>query len=117
MYELKPCPFCGSKAEWVQIKDTIGNDIITFWKIQCSKCKCSTYPHNYIGGKKEELIKQWNTRKPIDTLVKILDDEYDLSVKRFNGTRDYYYRGMGDALDHISTEIAELEKFHGREIK
>lgn len=51
--KLKPCPFCGGKAELVQhwIKK---NDI----KVQCTQCSTKT---GWWAGETAELIEQWNT--------------------------------------------------------
>ena len=59
--ELKPCPFCGSKARFVKVSDTMGSMKLTAWKVQCSKCWCSPYPNN-AHGDKHVVAQQWNTR-------------------------------------------------------
>ncbi len=50
--KLKPCPFCGSKAEAILV---YANE----WYVECTKCPCTM-----IGGyyTEEEAIKSWNTR-------------------------------------------------------
>ncbi|MGN0733702.1 MAG: Lar family restriction alleviation protein [Emergencia sp.] len=52
MTELKPCPFCGGKAEMVLF---IGN-----FGVGCTNCMGSMFPVN--GQTKEEAIKAWNRR-------------------------------------------------------
>jgi len=59
--ELKPCPFCGSEARFVEVSDTMGSMKLTAWKVQCSKCWCSPYPNN-AHGDKNVVAQQWNTR-------------------------------------------------------
>ena len=59
--ELKPCPFCGSEARFVEVSDTMGSMKLTAWKVQCSKCWCSPYPNN-AHGDKHVVARQWNTR-------------------------------------------------------
>ena len=61
MQKIKPCPFCGSKAKWVEVSDTMGDLLIKGYKLECSKCWCSPYPNNYTGNK-EDAIVVWNTR-------------------------------------------------------
>ena len=62
--KLKPCPFCGGKAE---IKQTGKNQLT----IKCGSCyikrvqKALRYPLDSI---KAGLIIHWNTRKPLDIL-------------------------------------------------
>lgn len=52
--KLKPCPFCGGKAEIIYSDYKI-NDV----RIQCIKCNVKT---SWWMGEMEELIEQWNTR-------------------------------------------------------
>lgn len=58
---LKPCPFCGGKANFQ------GNG---HW-ISCEDCLAETNYFDY----KEEAIKAWNTRKPMDRIVEQLEEE------------------------------------------
>ena len=51
--ELKPCPFCGSKAE---IYKYSGKDYHTVW-VGCSKCQVGT-PRVRV----EKAIEIWNRR-------------------------------------------------------
>lgn len=56
--ELKPCPFCGGKAERHTIEDeepsNAGGDVIC-----CSRCGASSHVE---FGRKENLVSVWNTR-------------------------------------------------------
>ena len=76
MSELKPCPFCGGKAQRITITDeaefaNVGGDIIT-----CTKCDCST---RVFFGEKEGIEDAWNRRiaalPPItaETVRRVLD--------------------------------------------
>lgn len=50
---LKPCPFCGSKPEMLEIY----HKSIKYYII-CKKCKIKTYEYDY----KLEAINVWNRR-------------------------------------------------------
>ena len=52
--KLKPCPFCGGKAELVHHECKI-NDI----RIQCTQCNIKT---GWWMGESVELIERWNNR-------------------------------------------------------
>ena len=64
--ELKPCPFCGGRAEKEWGIPSI------FW-IKCTGCGVEGSQH----GSLEEAIKAWNTRKPIDEVMERLEEERD----------------------------------------
>lgn len=59
--ELKPCPFCGSKARLVHTLDDE-------WYVECSQCDsegggfCSCLPSTWLYGTKQEAIEAWNRR-------------------------------------------------------
>lgn len=50
--KLKPCPFCGGKAEACQTYDGF------FWKVMC--CGCGNCTLKYVN--KEQAIDTWNRR-------------------------------------------------------
>jgi len=54
--ELKPCPFCGSKAELHMQNSTDPN---SFWFIRCSNDECLI--DTELDGR-DVIIKCWNTR-------------------------------------------------------
>lgn len=64
MSDLKPCPFCGGDAEWVDIHDdeygNTGGSVI-----ECMSCGASTHVE---FGFKENLTSAWNTRATPDPL-------------------------------------------------
>ena len=68
--KLLPCPFCGGEAiktafSWGNISDE--------YSIKCTICGAST-----TVLKSEEVIKAWNTRKPIDDIVeRLVEKSYD----------------------------------------
>lgn len=50
--ELKPCPFCGGKAE---VTVFLGN-----YMVACTACPASIFPCK--GMTKDEAVKTWNRR-------------------------------------------------------
>ena len=53
MQELKPCPFCGGKAEF----ETYGG---TACAVTCRKCRCGTPTVSLNDG--ERAVEAWNRR-------------------------------------------------------
>ena len=81
--ELKPCPFCGGKAE----------DLVydcEFW-INCMKCHNGTSPYD----SQEEAVKAWNTRHTLQP--KVSDKEI---------RKELTYRIAGMCINDRSTENA-----------
>lgn len=54
--ELKPCPFCGGKAEIISEETYSGHNL--FW-VECIECDCRT--SDYEDNEKE-AIESWNRR-------------------------------------------------------
>ena len=67
MAELKPCPFCGGEAKYMNI--TEGIFISRF--VTCTKCGIETKRNYFRRG---EAIKAWNTRKPMEAVVAELNE-------------------------------------------
>ena len=59
--KLKPCPFCGGEARWVNDDES--------W-IKCSYCGVETM---YFDDT-QEAIEAWNRREPIDEIVEQLEE-------------------------------------------
>ena len=55
MYDLKPCPFCGSKR--VAVSETMSVNIPYY--VRCCTCECRTMPFET----EVEAVRMWNTRK------------------------------------------------------
>jgi len=53
--ELKPCPFCGSKAE-------IKRYDCSLTYVKCSNNKCLVEPCTVFCRSREQAIRIWNTR-------------------------------------------------------
>ena len=83
-YVLKPCPFCGGKAEFITIHNKSNHTSVGFnYTIACSSCSCT--PIRLAGEmnvfldkdgevkiteasaiKKQNMIAKWNTRTQND---------------------------------------------------
>ena len=61
--ELKPCPFCGGKAEILEIGRTDREKQVV--KVYCTNaaCICSQRNIGFLG--QEEAVKAWNTRSSV----------------------------------------------------
>lgn len=62
--KLLPCPFCGGE----NIK-VLGAETSYYW-CRCMNCLASTTTEDV----EEDAIKAWNTRKPIEKVVKELEE-------------------------------------------
>lgn len=51
--DLRPCPFCGGKAEVV-----VDNETEVLFLIQCTECKAQTVGHDFLSS----AIYAWNRR-------------------------------------------------------
>lgn len=69
--KLLNCPFCDGEAEIIgfYIKG-VANNYQYF--VRCKKCKARPRPHSTFK-KREKAIEVWNTRKPMDKIVKLLE--------------------------------------------
>ena len=95
MSELKRCPFCGGEAS-----------LCNYYFVQCKKCGISTL--TFIT--KEEAIKAWNTRKPMQNIVERLEHFNEETFYRANGrsngkTLAYgYSQGIRKAIEIVKEE-------------
>ena len=62
--DIKPCPFCGGKAEFVLIP---GDDII----IRCSSCHAST---EKCFWRYKHAVRAWNKRRIVDDHFSVTED-------------------------------------------
>ena len=54
MEKLKPCPFCGEKAELLVVPDKSMK-----WLVRCKKC----FANNGVFSSDHDAVEAWNTRK------------------------------------------------------
>lgn len=93
---LKPCPCCGGAAE---ILKQGYREYAPTYSVRCKVCGLTTGNHK----SEKEAADRWNTRKPIDQIVEILEEEMPISWKHD------YIGGMKDAF----MEAIEIVKEEG----
>lgn len=110
--KLKPCPFCGGKAEFVKMG--IAKDIPLGF-VRCTECGIRLRQGNCT----EDFARnEWNTRKPMDNIVAQLEEEKDYSYADMDeyGSRyelnladcdDFFYKGLARAIDIVRKGGAE----------
>ena len=54
--ELKPCPFCGGKA------DICKDEHIGTYRVECQNTRCPCIPSTWFCETKEDAVKLWNRR-------------------------------------------------------
>lgn len=67
--ELKPCPFCGGEADCNDSGCMQGG--VFKWAVECPECGVISH----CFDTETEAIEAWNTRKPIDKIVKQLEEK------------------------------------------
>ena len=103
--KLLPCPFCGGEASL-----TKKNRIIVEGKterechVHCNKCNARAERVLYKSCSTTEMAhelarKLWNTRKPMERLINLLEEE---SHSHIND--DGYYYGVQGAIEVIKEE-------------
>lgn len=99
---LKPCPFCGGKAT-VEV-DTIGKGAFLY-SVVCDELDCVAQRKYYMS--REQAVKDWNTRKPMDRIVEQLK-EYQRN----------YSSGLGgftdELVDRVLRNAIEIVKAGGK---
>lgn len=60
--KLKPCPFCGGKAELhaIDFDEWQRHDPDCIWYVRCNECGACT--DEYTGEAEAEAVAAWNTR-------------------------------------------------------
>ena len=67
MSELKRCPFCGGEAEILE-----HDNGWAIWNcVMCKSCRVGQYWNKAYT--KEEAVKAWNNRKPMERILERLD--------------------------------------------
>ena len=57
MNELKPCPFCGGKADFEEIERYYGD---ISWTVMCTQCGARIGVHSVD---KNDVAEEWNRRE------------------------------------------------------
>lgn len=85
--ELKPCPFCGSKARYRNFQ-TAEDEVTAF--VECTGCEAHTMAVSDAYADKRAAIHYWNTRQP-----------------------DKEAEGLAEALEELSDEVCGDLQFFG----
>ena len=108
MEKLLNCPFCGGEVE---IKYFVSESQITFYMIVCGECGCKQVPSIH----KEAVVKAWNTRKPMDAIIKQLEFQAEQHNKRADEFLDKniqisnHNRGRARSYEHALEVVKGLD--------
>lgn len=69
--KLLPCPFCGGEAS---LKRDQKDDFVEY-SVGCYNRGCVCAAHTYCYYDKEEAIRDWNTRKPMERIIERLEEK------------------------------------------
>jgi len=100
--KLLPCPFCGSKAREYGNAKVVGAKIKHYQVVVCTNddCGCRTGLCETV----EEAIYKWNTRKPIEGVVKKLMTAFPINPypNEFTNGRSL---GITKAIEIVENEL------------
>lgn len=113
--KLLPCPLCGESVEIDEIPPH--THLIATYMVDCDgsaiiECRCGC---SIMRKTRAKAIEAWNTRKPMDKIVKQLEEEKEQSyadfesyVNNMNSSLDgeyddFFHKGLGRAIDIIQT--------------
>ena len=103
--KLKPCPFCGLKAELREESDHHGK----YFYLGCSDQKCIAYNIVYTlpENEKDNSIKVWNSRPEISRLqIKIMEWADVMAWYE-----DYHHGSIGEDCICVARDMRkEVEK-------
>lgn len=68
--KLKKCPFCGGEVEIDNIGDFDGDN---FYMVECKNSECNSAISFGEINNKEDFIRIWNNRKPINNIIEKLE--------------------------------------------
>ena len=69
--KLLPCPFCGGEAEIGEF-----HLLDKEYRVCCKECRSRTP----FSTSRDRVIKQWNTRKPMERIVERLEEEKEQKI-------------------------------------
>lgn len=98
---LKPCPFCGGKAEVQQIPEATFDKFV----VTCKSRKCCAFYIGYCDEglyyTKTEAIKAWNTRRPMDRIVEQLAESSKNFCREYALFEDENVLYLPDAIEIV----------------
>ena len=101
--QLKPCPFCGSKARL--------NNSFGWFTARCTAkiSNCDVFPETMACRTIEEVIKLWNTRsaesKVLEDIRAEIAQKINENISMVDGVPNEYAYCYSDALDIIDKHI------------
>ena len=113
MSELKRCPLCGGEAEFYRTPIKTNGGWCDRVVVRCKVCEARTNRVLYDAKKHpndkeyEEAAKAWNTRKPIQNIVKRLEETKTKSYVTGITSNPYEFgacHAMNDAIKIVKEE-------------
>jgi Lar family restriction alleviation protein len=88
---LLSCPFCGGEAK-------IYEGYVSF-SVRCKECNLEIFHRRT----EKETIEKWNTRKPMERMIKQLEEESDFFGGEPMGSlqKAYYCKGIEKAIEIV----------------
>lgn len=74
--QLAKCPFCGGKSECYTVQTM---QLETGFVVKCKNPDCIMCSGGTLRQTQDSAIEAWNTRKPMENIVKLLEEELELS--------------------------------------
>jgi hypothetical protein len=95
MEKLKKCPFCSREAELRYDKDG-------FSFVVCANDGCYVRTDGHLN--EDAAITAWNTRKPMERIVKRLEDRIDITWKHdyMGGRKDAFVESIEIVKEELS---------------
>lgn len=104
--ELKPCPFCGGKAELIRRSSESPYN----HGVWCRSCRCRTS----FEKSENEAIEAWNTRRPMERIVEQLESKkikHDINaeskIQWDLECCNAYNNGIADAIEIVKKEVRD----------
>ena len=111
MSELKPCPFCGGKANFSLGKAGEGED----WHyLECAECEAMGPRVQYAAHNiaiKEAIASAWNTRTPTPDPATIREAALREAAELVRSTA-YTSNGDNRSLEPVATGLAGMDMHH-----
>lgn len=110
-YELKPCPFCGGKAELLIILGKDPFEMPLKWSVRCVSSCCKQYPQ----VSEHDAIEMWNMRR--------IDREEPIQHTTLVGYKGYTGKIIQDSEDGepyfhgVVIGITDLLVFEGKTLE
>lgn len=110
--KLKPCPFCGGEAHLDKAYSYF-RDIV----IYCEKCDCVFTPDD-CNAITDEVIRAWNTRKPMERIVKQLNQEKFIEQEIIlSDVHQGFNAGIEQAIKIIEARGVNIDVFETKSTK